>query len=171
MKAAHHVRVGVFEGLSAANRAVHGLVEAGFSKDQISVVCPTCAQDQLDEAERVEPSGSHTGESVATGGTIGTILGALTATVGIAASGGMGLLVVGPILGGAAVGGITGGFLGAMASRGFEPEIADYYDQALEAGQVLVAVEAGQDHAGPPLRDAERILLQAGADPLKLRKS
>lgn len=167
MRVQQEVRVGVFERLPHADRAVHRLVEAGFPKGSISVICPTCAED-VAGAESVDPAGTHTRAAALTGGAIGSVLGGLTAAVGIVASGGVGLLVVGPILGAAAAGGVTGGFLGAMTTRGLEPEIADYYDQALERGQILVAVEWTAE--GPPLARAEEILAAEGADPFTLSK-
>lgn len=61
--------------------------------------------------------------------------GRLTAAVGLAATGGLGLVVVGPLLGAAAVSGVSGGSIGAMLTRGFESEIAEDYDQAMRKGQ------------------------------------
>ncbi len=163
------VEIGVFEDYPSAERAVEALLATGFEPGAISVICPTCSARQFPEVEHVEPAGAHTPGAAATGGVIGSVLGGLTAAGGIAASG-TALLVAGPLLAaGAAVGAVTGAFIGAMTTRGLEPEISDFYDQALSRGQILVAVDT--DRPGGSGRDrAERALLEAGALPLALRR-
>jgi hypothetical protein len=159
------MEVGVFEDYQAAERAVANLVEAGFDRTSISVVCPTCSVRDFPDVEHVKPAGSHTPVAAATGGVIGSMLGGLV-IAGIAASGGTALLVAGPLFASAAaVGGVTGAFLGAMATRGLEPEIANFYDQALEKGQILVAVDI---EAGPGRARAVQALHEAGAQPIAL---
>lgn len=162
------VRVGVFRRLTQVDAVVHDLVEAGIPKDDISVICPTCSEERY-EPYRVDPAGSHTAGAAAAGGAIGALLGGLTAAVGVAASGGVGLLVGGPILAGVLGGGVAGGFIGAMTTRGIEPEIADFYDQALTKGRMLVAVEAEGPGAADLLERAEHVFERAGADPIELR--
>jgi hypothetical protein len=161
-------RVAVFESVADADRAIGALIEAGFAKDAISVICPQCAAPIRPGLHEEQPAGAHTGESAAVGGAIGAVLGGVTAAIGIAASGGTALLVAGPLLSGlygAAAGAVGGGFVGAMMSRGFEREIADYYDQALEKNQVLVAVEADDERR---LAQAEHVLSDVGAVPISL---
>ncbi len=164
------IRVGIFQDLGSADRAVHELVQAGFSRDAISVICPTCSAGELSEVQHVEPAGAHVPGAAAVGGAIGGLLGGLTAAAGIFASGGALLLVAGTLLGGAATGGVAGAFIGAMTTRGFTPEIANFYDQALTRGQILVAVDT--QHGGPEERAelAERVLAGAGAEPVPLPK-
>lgn len=170
MKHALSIRAGIFESEPAADRAVVGLLEAGFPRERISVVStrPVPHHAEHEDVMSVAPSGAHTRSAVALGGSIGSVLGGVAALVGVAVSGGMGLFVLGPLLAGAAAGGVGGGFVGAMMTRGFEPAIADFYDQALSRGQYLVAVEDGA--AGPPLGSAEGVFERAGATPLPLRK-
>jgi hypothetical protein len=164
------IRAAVFETEPAADRAVVSLLDAGFPKDKISVVSSRTVPHHAEheDVETVEPAGSHTGGAVAMGGAIGSVLGGLTAAVGVLATGGMGLVVVGPLLAAAATGGVAGGFVGAMMTRGLEPEIANFYDQALQKGQFLVAVEASED--GPPLESAEAVFQRAGAVSVPMRK-
>ena len=159
------IEVGVFEEYGVAERAVEGLLAAGFQRDAISVVCPTCSAHELEEVEHVEPAGTRTRAAAATGGVIGSVLGGLTAA-GVAAST-TALLAVGPLLAAAAVGGVTAAFIGAMATRGFESEVSNFYDQALSDGQVLVAVDTSRP--GSPGRErAESVLARAGARPRAL---
>jgi hypothetical protein len=65
-------------------------------------------------------------------------------------------------------GAVWGGFLGAMMTRGLEKEAADFYDQAVQAGKLLVTVEQTSPDQQPSLREAEQILAAAGAEPLPL---
>ena len=161
------IEVGVFESYRAAEHAVAALAASGFPKEAISVICPTCSAEQFPRAERMDPAGAHTPGAAAAGGVVGGLLGGLAAVVGIAVTGGMGLFAVGPLLGATATGGVAGAFVGAMLTRGFEPEIANFYDQALQKGQILVAADTRQ---GPGREAAEKALAGAGAMPLALRK-
>jgi hypothetical protein len=160
------VRAGVFATLQGAEQAVRGLLDAGFNKDQITVICSDETKEKhFKDFEHQESAGSNTPAAAATGGAIGATLGAAaTGAVGVA-TGGLPLLVAGGI--GLMAGAVWGGFLGAMMTRGMEKEAADYYDQAVQRGKLLVAVE--EREAGiPTLADAERILANAGAEPLPL---
>lgn len=160
-------RVGVFSTIRAADQAVQRLLEAGFTKQEISVICSDEAKEShFREFEHERPAGTNTPAAVAIGGSIGAALGGLTA-IGIgAATGGIGLLVAG----GAAAwtGGVFGGFLGAMASRGTEKETSNFYNQAVVLGRILVAVEVAGEGSIPRLTQAERILAEAGAEPIAL---
>ncbi len=169
MHSNERVLVAVFDSIEKADRAIAGLVDGGFSKNTLSVICPQCDDLPTSGVDQVDPAGEHTVESVAVGGAIGSLLGGLTAVGGALATGGVGLAIAGPLLGGAA-GWVTGGFLGAMATRGLEPAIADYYDQAVRRGQVLVAVDAPEDGSTFEIEKAERILADAGASPVSIPK-
>ena len=76
------------------------------------------------------------------------------------------------VLGGAGLitGGLVGSFLGAMATRGVEKEAANFYDQAIQSGKLLVVVEDHGEGAADRLLEAERLFAQAGAEPLPLRE-
>jgi hypothetical protein len=161
------VRVGIFKTVAAADRAVRGLLEAGFAKEQLSVICSDEHKERHFRGLPHPPiPGSNTMEGIATGGVIGAAIGGLALAASAVATGGAMLLTVGPML--VAGGAIAGSFTGAMATRGFEPEVANYYDQAVRRGDILVAVEvtgAGADHR---LAEAERVFAAAGAEPVPL---
>ena len=57
-----------------------------------------------------------------------------------------------------------------MMTRGVEKELANFYQQAVLEGRILVAAEATGLDAARKLAQAARILLQAGAQPLPLDK-
>ena len=159
------VRAGVFDDVQSADRAVAGLLNAGFSASQISVICSDAAKrHHFAGLHEDEPSGSHTANAAAAGGAIGLALGSLAALTGVVATGGIGLAAAGAILGS----GVTGSFVGAMLTRGVEKEAADFYDQELRRGQILVVVE---DHGeNPHFEDADRVFREAGAVPFSLRE-
>jgi hypothetical protein len=167
------VHVGVFDRIADADRAVQDLVDAGIPKERITVICPTCTQEKYDDYRKVERSGSHAVAGAATGGTIGAVLGGLaaiaTGAAAAAATGGTALLVAGTLLAGSGGGAVFGGFVGAMLTRGMEREVADFYDQALEKGQILVAVERGDDVTPEQVAAADRIFAAIGSENVTLR--
>ncbi len=61
-----------------------------------------------------------------------------------------------------------GGFLGAMLTRGIEKEVANFYDQAVAQGKLLVAVEIHGSNSERRLALAEQILAREGERPLPL---
>lgn len=155
----HSIQVGVFQDYFAAEQAVSALLAAGYPGESISVICPECSAPAFPGVEKVEPAGSRA-KSVVAGGSIGGVLGGLAATAGIVATGGIPLLIVGPLVAGA----VVGGFVAAMTSRGFEPDIADVYDRALGAGQILVAVDTARAGEIPPREVARQLLAESGAE-------
>jgi hypothetical protein len=157
------IRIAVFDDIEGAERATSKLLEAGFGKEQISVIFPACFEPVDPGVSHLDPAGAHALPSALAGGTLGALLGGLTIVAGIVTTGGTALLAAGPLLlTSAAVG---GGFVGAMLTRGLEPEIADYYDQALEKGKLLIALEDDEEER---LHRAESILAAEGADPIGL---
>jgi hypothetical protein len=165
------VHVAIFDQVSQADSAVKDLVEAGFPKERITVICPSCNQDKYEEYRKREPSGFHALTGATRGGAIGALLGGLVAVAGAAGTGGAILLAAGPLLAASGGGAMFGGFVGAMLTRGHEREVADFYDQAVEKGKVLVAVELSDDVTPELLSDADRIFAASGAEQVTLRKS
>ena len=163
------VHVGVFERIVDADRAVQQLVDAGVPKERITVICPTCTTEKYDEYKKRDPSGAH----AEAGGAIGAVLGGLAAaavgTAAAVATGGTALLVAGTLLAGSGGGAVFGGFVGAMMTRGMEHEVADFYDQALEKGQILVAVERGEGVTPEHVALADRIFASLGSENVTLR--
>jgi len=160
-------RAGVFGRVADASQAVNALLVAGFTPEQITVVC----SDEVKEAhfkrfEHQAPAGKNAPAAAAAGASLGAAMGgAATAALGVA--------VGGPafaVLGGAGLitGGLVGSFLGAMLTRGVEKEAANFYDQAVQSGKLLVVVEDHTAGAAKRLLDAERLLAGAGAEPMQL---
>jgi hypothetical protein len=164
------LRVGIFGNVCDADRAVENLLASGFTHRDITVVCSNDAVERhFQDFRKQEPAGTYTPATAIGGGAIGAALGGLAAVAGGIATGGIGLLATAGIA--AWAGGVAGGLVGAMMSRGVEKELANYYQQAVVDGDILVAVEADEESSDSPRRDlarAAQVLAESGAKPLKL---
>jgi hypothetical protein len=163
----------VFTTVDEARHAVHALLRTGFRKEQITVVCSDETKERyFREFEHQDPAGTHTPTATIAGGTLGAIIGGLTVIVAAAGTGSLALWAAGPIT--AWAGGVAGGLIGAMMTRGVEKELANFYQQAVVEGQILVAAEEADDDGTaektrqPSLETAARILASSGARPLEL---
>ena len=61
-------------------------------------------------------------------------------------------------------GAIAGTFAGTMATFGYEREVAEEYERAVQEGKILVAVQAVEvpdEHNAQRVAEAERILAEA----------
>lgn len=161
------LEVGVFNSIDDARQAVHMLMDAGFTIEQITVVCSDDAKEQyFHEFDHQQPAGTHTATAAITGGTIGAVLGGLTVVGSALATGSLALWAAGPIT--AWAGSIAGGLVGAMMSRGVEKELANYYQQSVLSGQILVAAEDHSADGDRHLQQAATILADAGALPMPM---
>ncbi len=113
------------------------------------------------EESGVAPTEVRTGEGegIVSGGIVGGLLGAAVALlipgIGPAVAGG----ILAATLGGAAIGAVTGGILGVFAHMGIPEHEAHLYRRELEAGRVLVTVQADGEQA----RQVMDILRRSGA--------
>jgi hypothetical protein len=163
------LEVGVFDSVDDARQAVQGLLGAGFTKEQITVVCSDDTKERyFREFEHQEPAGTFTPGATIAGATIGALLGGLTVVASAIATGGLALWAAGPIT--AWAGGVAGGLVGAMMTRGVEKELANFYQQAVVSGRILVAAEAHGANSSEMLSKAAKILADAGAQPLAMQE-
>jgi hypothetical protein len=163
------IRVGVFSSVGAADHAVSKLLGAGFMQDQITVICSDETREQyFRQFEHQQPAGANTPAAAAIGSVVGAAVGGLTTVAAGVANDAAALVAAGGA--GAWTGGILGGFLGAMMTRGKEKELANYYDQAVVEGKILVAAEDHGPNAESTLARASQIMVEAGAEPLPLRE-
>src|SRR5690242_14285725 len=161
------LEVGVFDTVDEARRAVHGLREAEFTNEHITVVCSDETKERyFSEFEHQDPAGTYTPTATIAGGTIGAIVGGLTVIASAIATGSVALFAAGPIT--AWAGGVAGGLVGAMMTRGVEKELANFYQQAVISGRILVAAEDHTANAPQMLAKAEKVLADAGAQPMPL---
>ncbi len=163
-------RVGVFDTVEQAERAVQRLLQAGFTHDQLAVVCSDRHKEELLRREHlrtVAPTGAaYTPEAIPAGAAVGAALGGIALAATAIATGGASLLAAGTVLVGG--GALAGSFTGAMFTRAAENELSLFYQQAVDLGKVLVAVEAHGPDSEARLAQAERLLAQAGTEPVPL---
>ena len=163
------VRIALYDTVPEADRAVRDLLAAGFTHDEISVLCSDRHKTaHFHTVQTPAPAGSHTAAGIVTGGAVGAAVGGLALAASAVMTGGVSLLVAGGAM--IAGGALVGTFTGAMASRGFEPEMVNYYDQAVQRGKLLVAVEVQGEHDEARLAKAERILERRGDESMPLVK-
>ncbi len=142
--------VALFDNLDGAQGAVQQLLEAGFSRDDISVV-RTNQQGDYTSGNVVEAS-EHDASGAAAGAGIGAVLGGLAGLLvglGALAIPGIGpVIAAGPIattLAGAGLGAATGGLVGALADAGVPEPDAGAYAEGVRRGGTLVTVRAGEE--------------------------
>jgi hypothetical protein len=139
---------GVFRDRTKANDAYAWLTNHGFTSNEINVLMSDTTRKFYsdDKSSRIKPD-DHAVEGVATGGTVGTVVGA---TLGaIAAIGtsvlvpGLGIVVAGPIVAGLAGGGagaVAGGLVGGLIGLGIPESNAAAYEKVLKEGGVVIGV-------------------------------
>jgi len=143
--------VGVFTDRVQADRALEALHNAGFSDDQIGFIQrdlrDTASGQATTDATAVEATSEEKSGAAATGAVGGGILGGLLGAAAALVVPGIGPALAGGILvttlGGAAIGAVAGGVIGALTNMGIPEEEAQYYQQELSAGRMLLTVNAG----------------------------
>lgn len=164
------IRVGVFSHVADADNLVQRLLDAGFTIEQISVVCSNkTIEAHFARFHHQDPAGTSTPAAAAAGGAIGAAIGGLGAAVALPVVAGAGLVAVGSLMLFGA-GGVVGGLVGAMMTRGVEKELANFYNQSVLDGDILVAVEAHGRDTQKSLAKAEEIIASTGAKPLPLEE-
>lgn len=138
------VLTAIFDTHPDAARALEDLVAAGFETSKISFI----ASDDFDADTFGVESHSKMAEGVAigagAGGAIGAVVAGLTLVGAVAATGGAGLLVAGPLvaaLAGAGAGAAGGSVLGGLIGLAIPEHEVKHYEEAIERGSVLVGVE------------------------------
>ena len=160
------VRMAVFDTVPQAERVVRDLLAAGFTHDEVSVLCSDAHKTaHFTNVQTPALAGSHTPTAIVTGTAVGAAIGGVALVASALMTGGASLLIGGGAL--IAGGALAGSFTGAMASRGFEPETVNYYDQEVQRGKILVAVEVPGDDSAARLAKAERILEGTGAEAMR----
>lgn len=165
--------VGLFDNFGQAQSVVQDLINAGFRRDDISLVANDADGKYANYGSASGSGGSAGGEGVvrSTDGTGGTTAEAAGtgAKAGAYTGGALGLLVglgalavpgVGPVLAagalatalgstalGAGLGAATGGLLGALVGLGIPEEEAGYYSEGVRRGGTLVSVSAEDNMA------------------------
>lgn len=133
----------IYSQREAAEKAVSGLMTAGFAAADISVLLPENlgSREIGTEKSTKAPEGATAGAG--TGAVLGGTLG-LLAGIGALAIPGVGpLIAAGPImatLAGIGAGGAIGGFAGALIGAGIPEYEAKRYEGHLQKGGILISV-------------------------------
>ena len=154
--------VGLFDDFSEAQSVVQDLVNAGFSRDDISIAANQTSSGYTGDGSDLSGTETGTGHAVGKdagigagiGGVVGLLvgLGALTipgigpvlAAGPLAAALG---ITVGSTVTGAAIGGVAGGLIGGLTHIGVPKEHAEYYAEGVRRGGTLVTVSTADDRA------------------------
>jgi hypothetical protein len=132
------IQTAVFDSVPEAMDVVLQLRAAGFTAKEISVL--SSDPEKLEPFHRYiheRPAGEHTEEALSTAGTLGLGLASAVIATALVTTGGAPLFVIGAFTGL----GMVGTFVAAMLTRGTEKELADFYDQSMTHGKLLVAIE------------------------------
>jgi len=152
------VVAGLFDSQTAAQRAIEDLRTSSVDAGRVSVI----ARDKERARDVADQTGAEVATGAATGAGVGAVLGAAAGWlvgIGALAIPGVGpIIAAGPIaaaLGvagttaaaGAGVGVVTGGIVGALTGWGFSESEAKAYQDGIERGDLLLAVEVpdGED--------------------------
>ncbi|MFO0969734.1 MAG: hypothetical protein U0793_29605 [Gemmataceae bacterium] len=157
------VCVGAFNTVAKADRAVREALEAGFSREQVGVVCSAaCRKEFFPEvpASDIGETGAP-GRAIAAGGLVGGAIGGLALAVTAAVTGGAALLAAGSVL--VAGGAIAGSFAGLMSTLGYDAKAVAHLEKEVREGKILVTVHDFPPDSNHTLAIAQRIMEEAGA--------
>ncbi len=158
------IHVTTCNDVASAAGIIHELKSQGFTQQEISVLCSDEHRERLFQTYNHEqPAGSHDEEALVDGSIFAAGLGGAAVLTGLLTSAGTAIFAIGAFAGVAA----AGTFVSLMLTRGKEKELADYYDQAVAEGKILVAVET-DDPARQQLVD--RIFRSHGDRPVAIPK-
>src|SRR5258708_32207592 len=163
--------VGLFDDFSMAQHVVKGLQDAGFRRDDISLVANDVTNRYATDKETaVVDEDVSAGEGAAFGAVVGALTGAL-ASLGSLVIPGVGLAIVaGPIIGaltGAVAGGVTGGVVAALIDSGVSETETPYYTEGVRRGGTLITVKTSDTDA----TWAREIMARDGAVKIKERSA
>src|ERR1700756_2085907 len=154
----------IYSTRAGAERAVSGLMNAGFAAADMSVLLP----QNLGDREIATEKNTKAPEGVAAGAGTGAVLGGalgMLAGIGALAIPGVGpLIAAGPImaaLAGIGVGGAVGGFTGALIGMGIPEFEAKRYEGRLQKGGILLSVHCD---TSDEIHRAKEILERTGGE-------
>jgi hypothetical protein len=156
---------GLFESPGTASRAIDDLRSLGVDPGHVSVI----ARDKEQARDVADQTGAEVATGAATGAGLGALLGGAAGWlvgIGALAIPGIGPIVAaGPIaaaLGtagataaaGAGIGVVAGGLIGALTGWGFSEAEARAYQEGVERGDILLAVEVPDNDDAGRVEDA-----------------
>jgi hypothetical protein len=153
---------GFFSDVGAADRAIAELRDAGFSHQELAVICPERFKEHFSpEIWRAEPPTSKAPVSIAGGSALGAALGGVALAVSALATGGATLLPGAMVLIGG--GALAGGLSSLIVSDGYDQGIKEYYLAAVHQGKIVVGLHLTGTDAPERVKKAMSLLTAAGA--------
>jgi hypothetical protein len=173
--------VALYETLPDAERALDGLLAAGYDRSRISLVASNAAGEYDAYARRdehaddvVDADRMGAGEGAVAGGGIGAAVGGVGGVLmglGLLAIPGIGpALAAGPLVSGligAGIGAAAGSVMGALVNAGVPEERAGAYAEGVRRGGTLLVVETTASAAAA----AEEIMLRHGSVDIEERQT
>jgi hypothetical protein len=151
------ISVAYFDTVEDADRAVRSLLQAGFSKEQLAVICPEKFKKHFAaEASLAERPGSHAAKELAEGAGIGAVIGGITLAAVAVATGGVGLIGAIPVLIGG--GALAGGFSNYILADGYGKGVGEFFEEAVHLGKIAVGIDLKDEKDPARIAEAERIL-------------
>lgn len=134
---------GLFKKTQDVENALRMLEEQNYGEDEIALAMTDETRGKSFSIEKHSKAAKNAAEFGTIGGVGGAIFAALM-SVSATTSGGLSLVIAGPFLSalaGFGAGSLAGGFFGALIGAGIPEYEIDFYKDALESGNVLVAVK------------------------------
>jgi uncharacterized protein (TIGR02271 family) len=142
--------VGLYDDFSTAQRVVQALVDAGFERDNISLVASDARGEYTSQIDTDTGIGTGAGVGAGIGAVLGGIGGLLVGLGALAIPGIGPVIAAGPLIAaltGAGIGAVAGGLVGALVDMGIPEEEAEYYAEGVRRGGTLVTVTAADEMA------------------------
>src|SRR5262245_25888065 len=145
-----HTVVATYRNMSDAQQVLTALVNAGFDRDDISLVTSDAEGRYQNLANRTDivDDDVTAGEGALIGGLEGGLLGFALGLGALAIPGIGPVLAFGPLVGaliGAGTGAVTGGLAASLIDSGIDTTDANTYAEAVRRGYVLVSVNAADE--------------------------
>jgi len=152
--------VGLFDTFTEAQNVVQQLVDAGFDRNEISILAND-ARGEYGASRAIGESSTAAegaGAGAVGGGVLGGVLGLLVGVGALAIPGIGPVLAAGPLaaalgtagastLVGAGIGAAAGGVIGALVGAGIPEEDANFFAEGVRRGGTLLMVKAADDMA------------------------
>lgn len=149
-----------------ATRGLDALEDAGFTREQVSVLAQRETVEDLLDDERGEAATENAGVGAVGGGALGGLIGLIAGAsallvpgVGPALAFGTWATVLGSTAAGAGIGAAYGGFVGALVGFGVAEEQVHIYEEGVQRGGILILVHEADDDR---LKLAEHLLAESG---------
>lgn len=143
-----HTIVATYRNIDEAQKVLTDLVNAGFDRDDISLVASDAEgkyQNLVNRTDVTNPDDVTAGEGALVGGLEGGLIGFALGLGALAIPGIGPVLAFGPLIGGligAGAGAVTGGLVAGLIDMGIDETDAHVYSEAVRRGYILLTVQA-----------------------------